>query len=31
MKTLQIQQYLAIISFGICMSGMLARFVAGIF
>jgi hypothetical protein len=31
MKTVQIQRYLAIISLGICMSGMLARVVAGIF
>jgi len=31
MKTVQIQQYLALISLGICMSGMLARLVAGVF
>jgi hypothetical protein len=31
MKTVHIQQYLAIISFGICVSGMLVRFAAGIF
>jgi len=31
MKTVQTQQYLAIISLGICMSGMLARLLVGFF